>query len=301
MTARRNTQFSVLCAEAAEKLFINVIEHPVILRSAFGTSHSSTTVRQNCVVQLQSISESGEVVTHGASEVGLPPKKIGVYEADYDDIVTFVSSVVEACISVSSIDAAGVAAAYRSIIPRIPDDFTSESAVWKLLAAGTSMQEPAYARAGLCGLELAALDFIATSARTSVAHLLTFETAANESPCLSFYTAALNDDEVKMVESARFGLAYTDCIKVKLAADVERGCRILNLLATSCKTQKSPGSSSPSSRSVVCSIDANSAWTPASALAALPAMVAAKEGMSPDRRPVPLLLVLLWVPLVQMV
>lgn len=52
---------------------------PLELRSAFGTSHSSTTGRLNALFHV----EVGPFQGYG--EVGLPPRKAGVYEATYED------------------------------------------------------------------------------------------------------------------------------------------------------------------------------------------------------------------------
>lgn len=61
------------------------------LRSAFGTSHSSTTVRTNALIRVRVRSSATEEVSvwSGYGEVGLPPKKPNCYLANYDDIAHF--------------------------------------------------------------------------------------------------------------------------------------------------------------------------------------------------------------------
>ena len=61
------------------------------LRSAFGTSHSSTTSRQNALISFQLAGGHGTTAAVGHGEVGLPPKKPSVYFANLDDVYRFVA------------------------------------------------------------------------------------------------------------------------------------------------------------------------------------------------------------------
>ena len=62
------------------------------LRSAFGTSHSTTTSRTNArmhvsiTVSSSSYASGASQAVTGISEVGMPPKKPYVYEADISDV-----------------------------------------------------------------------------------------------------------------------------------------------------------------------------------------------------------------------
>jgi hypothetical protein len=59
------------------------------LRTAFGTSHSSTTFRENVRVHVSlTVGEPGaaSVALQGVSEIGMPPLKPGVYEAVPSDV-----------------------------------------------------------------------------------------------------------------------------------------------------------------------------------------------------------------------
>lgn len=69
-------------------LNVRIFEFNLTLRRAFGTSYSSTSSRQNGLLEL---SFAG---CQGYSEVGLPPKKPFCYEADLEDIMTYVKSYV---------------------------------------------------------------------------------------------------------------------------------------------------------------------------------------------------------------
>lgn len=72
------------------RVFMEITAIPVQLnlRSAFGTSHSSTTTRTNAHVFLtvrvaRVEGEDGEEETHtGVAEIGMPPLKPHVYEAE---------------------------------------------------------------------------------------------------------------------------------------------------------------------------------------------------------------------------
>src|SRR3989338_4991061 len=64
-------------------LTIRLHKYVLSLRSAFGTSHSSTTVRNNALIQIDWNNH------RGYGEVGLPPKKKNCYLADFDDIQTY--------------------------------------------------------------------------------------------------------------------------------------------------------------------------------------------------------------------
>ncbi|KAF0979728.1 hypothetical protein FDP41_001396 [Naegleria fowleri] len=72
------------------QITLQLFEYHLELRSAFGTSHSSTTHRKNSLVNI-SIQEqyhesSRSSFFEGFGECGLPPKKPNCYLADFDDI-----------------------------------------------------------------------------------------------------------------------------------------------------------------------------------------------------------------------
>lgn len=81
-------------------LNIRLFEYNLTLRSAFGTSHSSTSSRQNGLLELSFGSRQGY------SEVGLPPKKPFCYEADLNDILTYIKAYVATLMILFESDAA---------------------------------------------------------------------------------------------------------------------------------------------------------------------------------------------------
>ena len=67
---------------------------PLHLRSSFGTSHSSTTIRYNSFIQILIKDEnlnSTNKSLYGIGESGLPPKKPGCYLADSNDICSYIN------------------------------------------------------------------------------------------------------------------------------------------------------------------------------------------------------------------
>ena len=64
---------------------------PLHLRSSFGTSHSSTTIRYNSFIQIILNDENSHKSFYGLGESGLPPKKPGCYLADYNDISSYIN------------------------------------------------------------------------------------------------------------------------------------------------------------------------------------------------------------------
>ena len=83
-----------------KQLNVCLLGYSLELASAFGTSHSTSTFRHNALLLLRvpSCAEEQEAeawTLKGVSEVGLPPKKEMVYEADLDDMTAYVLSFLE--------------------------------------------------------------------------------------------------------------------------------------------------------------------------------------------------------------
>ena len=64
---------------------------PLKLRSSFGTSHSSTTIRYNSFIQIIYTEKNKNLKYYGLGESGLPPKKPGCYLADNNDIRSYIN------------------------------------------------------------------------------------------------------------------------------------------------------------------------------------------------------------------
>lgn len=89
---------------------IRLFEYNLTLRTAFGTSHSSTSSRQNGLLEL---SFGGR---QGYSEVGLPPKKPFCYEADLNDILTYIKAYVSTLMILFESDAGVKISGFHSSI-----------------------------------------------------------------------------------------------------------------------------------------------------------------------------------------
>ncbi len=247
---------------------------PLRLRHVFGTSHSSSSTRTNALFTVAvAVSEvsSASLLAVGQGESGLPPKKPLCYHADVADCADFFDAFCSAIREMGddlvrcACDRAGgpfagldgfFSAARREILPD-----GCQPLLAGLLHVMDGLVEKRFL-AGRSGLESAVL-----GCWSSLLRLPFFVFAgipAPAAPSRSFYTAALNDDIGEMVASTQFGLGFTPCIKIKLDGDVRRSERILEHFATSGLGR-------------VWSIDANSSWDVACAMAHLPAIRRAAE------------------------
>uniref|UniRef100_A0A7S1C617 Enolase C-terminal domain-containing protein n=1 Tax=Bicosoecida sp. CB-2014 TaxID=1486930 RepID=A0A7S1C617_9STRA len=280
---------------AAVVVSVRVMPWVLRLRSSFGTSHSSTSVRTNAIIQ---VDVNG---VHGLGEAGLPPKKHRVYEADFEDceafLLSFAARVASADLSGTRVklashstsaascssdsdSAASEGASECKDPPANPFDETppeyfavlreaqdSISVVSRLLLSCLDTCErgragEASSRAARSGFETALLDCWCHHRGLPLyaAIGLPGGCAEGDQPRVSFYTAALNEDIEKIVQSALFGWTYTPHLKVKLDGDVARGIDILRALV-SARGLSTPGRECETADGLW-SIDANSAWTP---------------------------------------
>jgi L-alanine-DL-glutamate epimerase-like enolase superfamily enzyme len=246
------------------------------LRSAFGTSHSSTTTRINALIQIDLNNY------RGYGEVGLPPKKKNCYLADFDDIHTYFKQFcenVEKELHTQS-NSQNTASdfftthdgAYYSPFDDIPHPYfhllrversqniTIENALPTILlkvldtvriTESNSDQLPEYRLAAKCGIEMAVLDLWGSMLNKPLYSLVGIAPPTEKR---SFYTASLNDDIAEIEKSLNFGLEFTDNIKIKLDHDVGKGLHIVQRLYEFYKKTRE--------HNAYWSIDANSAWTP---------------------------------------
>ena len=281
--------------------------YPLVLRTAFGTSHSSTQTRTNFLLTLQIGStkvdkgqrddalfgdddgslnkHQSDVAVRGYGEVGLPPKKAGVYEADLADcdaISAVIADFIRQCLARQSTTTQESASATK-LSPEVRDPFQSVPEKYFHSARSHRQSSPTNANiAKVCQYLLNCIDLYAHEAMAKVisnegAHravksgwevmILDAWSRALSMPLYEFigldrapshpgyYTAGLNKDIAIMADSAKFGLQFTPFLKIKLNGDFELGKAVLRALKTS--APPSPGH---------WSIDANSDWTPDVAL-----------------------------------
>jgi L-alanine-DL-glutamate epimerase-like enolase superfamily enzyme len=282
-------------------LRISLFAYSVALRTAFGTSHSTSTSRLNGLVRLQ----LGDL--QAFAEVGLPPKKAFVYEADLADIQAFLEAycshlTAEASEKVPLVPMELAAhmekvleIAPHSCYPRLrrppqtiggaleekTDEETQARRVFcAMLGALDScpLRNKPFGRAAASVVEVAATALLAKQMGLSVSQLILGSSssgtgtgsdgleAQSQGHC-SFYTAALNEDVSEMVASAEFGALHTPHLKIKLDGNAERCTVVLRALEEWTRNHGSRSTeSTPSAERGWFSLDANCAWSSSLAL-----------------------------------
>jgi len=267
-----------------ESLRISLHAYEIKLRTAFGTSHSSSTSRLNGLIRLQltpncmyNAAQTAGVDVY--AEVGLPPKKAFVYEADMADIQVFVDAYCT-CLAAAttaasgvnmsgstSAELAGLTASVEQVLQNTPtfsfpslrtpiaamsdSEIAAVDVFCTLLGAldACPLQAESFARAASSMIEVAATALLAEMKGISVSRLLLGDLSITPSKHCSFYTAALNDEVHEMVQSAVFGAQHTPHLKVKLDGDPSRCAAILAALADWSSDRGSSNSNSNSSNS----------------------------------------------------
>eukprot|EP01111_Echinosteliopsis_oligospora_P016324 TRINITY_DN6734_c0_g1_i1.p1 TRINITY_DN6734_c0_g1~~TRINITY_DN6734_c0_g1_i1.p1 ORF type:complete len:430 (-),score=69.52 TRINITY_DN6734_c0_g1_i1:84-1373(-) len=240
---------------------LTVEPYILALRSVFGTAHSSTTQRTNALISIH----IDDVVGYG--EVGLPPKKKYCYKADYSDIKSYFLDYVQkvkAALKENNFPPYDpfetLPMKYFSDVRLSPQQIKERSDKHKITIihqlfrildqsdTHASMME--YTQASRCGLEMAFLDAFGKLFQKSISQMI----QADVKPNFSFYTVALADDIQTMLDSADFGVQFTNMLKIKLDSNIDRGIDIVNQLDQHLKNSKTAMSKF--------SVDANASWTP---------------------------------------
>ena len=262
-------------ATPAMRVSVALHRYRLALRFPFGTSHSSTTHRDNALILISLGSDIN------IAEAGLPPKRIHVYCSDLDDCVEFVSAW-EARLKVLLRSPPGKMISTDNPLKSLPPDaavplrrFLGKTDVrsWvlrsMLVALDTcspAMEGCAFASASQAMIEVAIMSSILAGggmAEKRVHGLLGLNPSAAETP-LTFYTVALNDDLAVTLESARFGRSFTPHVKIKLDGDVHKAKKVLDALSTWCEARdnEEAGNGIKGATKTWWSVDANCAWTP---------------------------------------
>jgi L-alanine-DL-glutamate epimerase-like enolase superfamily enzyme len=235
----------------------NCEDYPLTLRSAFGTSHSITSSRVNALISLRinltNVPESNGYVGYG--EVGLPPKKPLCYLADLSDIRTYfeafnkhVGSLVNRWDEMSTYDPFQIFDNEFGSL-RKTRDWAMEIVRFLLYCLDTCpLNGESFSKAARSGIEACVLDWLGKVRKQPIYELI--GVAKPLKP--SFFTAALNPSIDAILDSVAFSRSYTQFLKIKLDANVERGFEILLAL------YQKFGSDSQAQWSV----DANAAWNP---------------------------------------
>ena len=198
---------------------LRVEKYQLELRSAFGTSHSSTTNRTNAIIRIE---VEGGCCYRGVGEVGLPPKKKGCYLADYDDVEGFFNQYKNIVVGEwkrfgKDFDQGKYKEwmnleLFKEFLtnPELREVKRKEEAIpWFLLQLLHSSKFtdheggiPKYKNAATCGIEMAIFDLWGSILQKPLYQILNLSLPTSK---VSFYTAALNDDLKEIEKSAEFG------------------------------------------------------------------------------------------------
>ena len=250
-------------------LNVCLLGYELELATSFGTSHSTSSFRNNALLLLRVPSQSamegetaGKVTwdLRGVGEVGLPPKKTLVYEADLNDISAFMNSFLDELQAPkgSSSSLTTNADVFASLPERYFSRVRRGNEGEVLLPYHRMLQAldmcacsgATFGRAGRALVESALFDAWAKELQLPLHELINVSPIS--STHRSFYTAALNDDISLIVQAAIFGAKHTPQLKIKLNDSVELAKRILHELDVAL----------PYKEGHWWSVDANSAWSP---------------------------------------
>ena len=210
---------------------------PLKLRSSFGTSHSSTTVRYNSFIQIKMETEKEDgqkIELYGLGESGLPPKKPGCYLADNNDICSYINDYFDFLDSLINKNKEKIIEDYSKDFNLIlKKDIILPFSIYYLFYAldYCPSNKYEYANASKNCIEGALWDLCGKINNLSVMDLLKIPQKEKIS---TFYTVSIAPDE-EMIACLDLGLKYTNFIKIKLNHDIEKGKHTLNLLNNKCK------------------------------------------------------------------
>ncbi|EFC37677.1 chloromuconate cycloisomerase [Naegleria gruberi] len=261
---------------------LELFEYHLDLRSAFGTSHSSTTRRKNALIRISIHSRDEKIIFDGFGECGLPPKKANCYLADFNDIQFYFEQFCENLkVELQKNEFnwkemignafKNVDEKYFTLVRKLADENASLNgklqSIPLILLNGLDQYEyldqigekhPEFEHCAQCGIEMAIFDLWGKILDKPLYNLIGIEPPVQK---FAFYTAALNEDIGEIVKTARFGLEKTRHLKMKLDSDIEKGILILKNLIETYEKDYIHENSKPH-----WSIDANSAWTPETSL-----------------------------------
>jgi L-alanine-DL-glutamate epimerase-like enolase superfamily enzyme len=280
--------------------------YPLILRTTFGTSHSATNERLNGLITVKVGNESGY------GECAMPPKKPGIYLADYEDCVKCFEVVSQGFLKLEEKrDFEPFAKVTEQYFAkgRVVDEGNKELEVVRAMFGVVDEQEGVKEfRVCRNGLEMALLDLWGKLAHIGTAELILGDQWNVKRP--TYYTVGMNSDLEEMKSSARFGLQHTPYLKLKMDKNVSFWSSWLPQLFETChslvkekKDKLNSISSNPSSDPshhpsepfnallngssfpFVWSIDANADWSPEVAFQMLPILLPYKHIISMVEQP----------------
>jgi L-alanine-DL-glutamate epimerase-like enolase superfamily enzyme len=219
------------------RLSISCAPLPLALVHAFGTSHSTTLTRTNCLVTVAH-SPSGK---EGRGEAGLPPVKEKVYYAGVADVM-------------EAVDLFKAFAAER--VATDTDDLVAQHLAWLDEWRRNAVADAPRFRPAVNALECALLDLQSQLSGTKVHALLGIAAPPRSR---GYVTVSIERDPEIFARTLQEATVITSFIKLKCDRDLAYAERAMR--ATADALHARPGWA-------MC-VDANAAWDPATALAFL--------------------------------
>lgn len=242
----------------------------------------------------------------------MPPKKPGVYLADYEDCAAYLETVISNFGALKHHLAwdpfHDLSAEFFAELRTHSESKEAEKLVRGLFGVMDSVEPRKEWRVGKNGLEMALLDIWGQIRGTPTAQLILGPNYNIPKP--TYYTVGMNSDENEMRASANFGLAHTPYLKLKMDRNVEYWRDWLPKLHAYCSeiqntkdkllwpvlTPANLAYASPSQKHAaqqtapipfVWSIDANSDWSPEVARQFLPVLLPYRSIISMVEQPFP--------------
>ena len=206
---------------------------PLKLRTTFGTSHSSTSIRYNSFIQILVENYKNYNKIYGLGESGLPPKKPNVYLADSNDIKNYINIY------------------FKKIDDLIKENFNEKikckyfelnnnnipqfiHTMFYALDNNPANNEE-YSNCAKNCIESALLDLCSKLENKPLYEFINLNPSNKK--IHAFYTVAICDDS-ETINSLKFGLQYTNYIKIKLNNNFNRNEHVMNLIYNYCKNIK---------------------------------------------------------------
>jgi L-alanine-DL-glutamate epimerase-like enolase superfamily enzyme len=205
----------------------------------------------------------------GYGECAMPPKKPGIYLANYDDCMTFFLQFRDALSGFENHLAynpfSNVDSSFFECTSKVDSESKEITVVRALFGVMDSLKHEKEFRVCRNALEMALLDLWGQMLQISTAKLIQGSREWNISKP-TYYTIAMNSDLEEMKSSVKFGLQHTPYLKLKMDKNVSFWTIWLPQLHQICSelTQGKSGLAKLNGieRPFVWSIDANADWNP---------------------------------------
>ncbi|KAJ6242187.1 enolase superfamily member [Anaeramoeba flamelloides] len=261
---------------------IKQTKYPLTLRTLFGTSHSKTNTRTNCLISVCLDSSRTEI---GYGEIGLPPKKPNCYLADPQDISLWFEAFYDYLEKICKTK--NKEKSFDFELPLKKNEWLSavELPNWFLLLLYAIDTFPAnnekYSKAAQNGIEGACLDLLSKCLNLPLWKIITNNKNKNknknknenenenennktqlvELPAIpAFYTIGINTNSESILTSLKFGLKFTCNLKLKASKDLDLLFKTFEIIEDYQKENQK--NEIVDKINGIWSIDANADWTP---------------------------------------